>query len=133
MVGVLVGSIALGGCASDSTQLEQPQASPAPTIAGPTTPEPSPEWDSVEETGIGPAVITITPSEHARYLHVTFSCGEGTSQVVLREDPRVAMSGTCSSGQGYQMMLPPDVDELHVDITVGPETSFEFRGRFSVE
>lgn len=134
MVGVLVGSIALGGCASDSIKLEQPQASPTPTIAGPTTPEPSPEWDSVEETGIGPAVITITrPSEEARYLHVTFSCGEGTSQVVLREDPRVAMAGTCGGGQGYQMTLPPDVDELHVDITVGPETPFRFRGRFSVE
>lgn len=134
LIGVLVASMALGGCASDSTQLEQPQASPTPTIAGPTTPEPSPEWDPVEETGTGPAVITIKrPSEEARYLHVTFSCAEGTSQVVLREDPRVWMTSTCDGGQGYQMTLPPAVDALHVDITVGPEASFEFRGRFSVE
>ena len=83
---------------------------------------------------MGPAVITITrPYEDARYLRVTFSCGEGTSQVVLREDPRVAMAGTCGGGQGYQMTLPRHVDELHIDITVGPETSFEFLGRFSVE
>lgn len=134
LIGVLVASVALGGCASDSTQPEQPQASPTPTIAGPTTPEPSLEWDPVEETGTGPAVITITrPSEEARYLHVTFSCTDGTSQVVLREDPRVWMTSTCDGGQGYQMTLPPDVEELHVDITVGPGTSFEFRGRFSVE
>lgn len=132
LIGVLVASMALGGCASDSSQLEQPQASPTPTI--PTTPEASPEWDPVEESGTGPAVITITrPSEEARYLHVTFSCAEGTSQVVLREDPRVWMTSTCDGGQGYQVTLPPDVEELHLDITVGPETSFEFRGRFSVE
>ena len=93
-----------------------------------------PNWPTLKESGTGSSVVSFTrPDERARYLEVNFTCTAGTSRVELRENPRVSMSGTCGTGQGYQMNLPPGVDDLHLDITIDPAATFEMRGRFIEE
>ncbi|HEX6953819.1 MAG TPA: hypothetical protein VF156_02975 [Agromyces sp.] len=130
MVTVVLAAFALTSCAAVTDGASQPeQASPAPSAANAPV---EMSWTSLEEAGTGSAVILFArPDDRARYLNVTFTCTEGSSRVQLREDPRVSMAGECGSGQGYQMTLPPELDEFHLDITLDPAASFELRGRFS--
>ena len=125
----VLAAIALTSCASvtgGASQRDQPSPAPSTTNAPAET-----SWPSLEESGTGPTTIAFSrPDDQAQYLKVTFTCTEGSSQVQLREDPRVYMTGDCGSGQGYQMTLPPELDGFHLDITLEPAASFELRGRF---
>ena len=126
----LVVAAALTGCVLDS-DTQGPSRSEAATTdaAAPAT---DPTLSTLREGGTGPTTIQITrPSEEARYLNATFTCSQGSARVELREDPAVSMSGTCGGGQSYQMTLPPGIDELHLDIIIDPESTFEFRGTFT--
>lgn len=124
----VLAALALTSCAAIADGALQPeQPSPAPSTNAPV----EMTWTSLEETGTGSAVIPFArPDDRARYLNVTFTCTEGSSRVQLREDPRVSMTGECGSGQGYQMTLPPELDEFLLDVTLDPAASFELRGRF---
>lgn len=126
-VTVVLAALALTSCAPVADGASQPkQASPSTTNAPVEM-----SWTSLEEAGTGSAVIPFArPDDRARYLNVSITCTEGSSRVQLREDPRVSMIGECGSGQGYQVTLPPEFDEFHLDITLDPAASFELRGRF---
>lgn len=125
----VLAAIALTSCAAVTDDAAQPPQ-PSPAASATTAPAET-SWPRLEETGAGPAAITFArPDDRARYVKITFTCTEGSSRVQLREDPRVYMTGECGSGQGYQMPLPPELDEFHLDITLDPAASFELRGRF---
>jgi hypothetical protein len=86
----------------------------------------------VNESGTGPATITIpNPSSDAAYFMASFRCSAGDGSVILLEDPRVQMSGTCGGGSGYQMTLPTDATQYTIQVDVEADASFTFSGTFA--
>ncbi len=86
----------------------------------------------MNESGTGPATITIpNPSSDAAYFMASFRCSAGDGSVILLEDPRVQMSGTCGGGSGYQMTLPTDATQYTIQVDVEADASFTFSGTFA--
>ena len=131
---LLVALIALTGCAAADENAAgelKPSTSTTTPSGTESTGSDHDDWPEVDETGTGPATLTILrPSPEAFYLDANFSCTTGESMVELQEDPRVFMSGSCGGAAGYQMPLPADVTELHFIIKVDEGSDFTFTGTF---
>ncbi|MFP7834628.1 hypothetical protein [Marisediminicola sp. LYQ134] len=123
-------ALLLTGCAATNQTADGDESAPS-APASPTPSRVDADWDPVDESGVGPATLTIPrPSPDAFYLMATFTCSSGDFMVELQEDPRVFMSGTCGGSGSYQMPLPADISALNLTVSIDDVTGFTFAGTF---